>query len=60
MAWDHWTTEEALKRAEGRVVEAEGAREFAKLLMRAYRSELEDPKPIIIDGGEIVRRVRPE
>jgi hypothetical protein len=44
-AWDHWSTEEQLKRAEGQVVEAEGAHQFALMLIRAYRNELDDPEP---------------
>ncbi len=45
-AWDHWTTEEQVKRAEGNPIEAEGAHEFAMRIVRAYRAELDDPEPV--------------
>lgn len=39
-AWDHWTTEERIMRAEGRLAEAEGAHQYALWIVRAYKAEL--------------------
>lgn len=44
-AHDHFATEEQTARAEGRVVEAEGAHEYALIALRAYRNEIDNPEP---------------
>jgi len=44
-AHDHFSEEEQVALAEGRVVEAEGAHQYALMLLRAYRAELDDPEP---------------
>lgn len=45
LAHDHWSEEEQLLAGQGRVVEAEGAHQHARYVLRAFRAELDDPKP---------------
>jgi len=45
LAHDHFAELEQLLVNEGRVPEAEGAHQYALLALRAYRAELDDPKP---------------
>ena len=42
---DDYSTEEQTLTAEGRTFEAEGAHQFALILLRAYRAEMDDPEP---------------
>ena len=42
---DDFSTEEQTLTAEGRTFEAEGAHQFALILLRAYRAEMDDPEP---------------
>ena len=44
-AYDHFATMEQELVVEGRYVEAQGAHEHALWCLRAYRNELDDPKP---------------
>src|SRR5204862_299052 len=44
-AHDHWAEEEQTLVAEGKIVEAEGAHQFALMTLRAYRAEIDDPEP---------------
>jgi hypothetical protein len=45
IAHDHWAEEEQRLVGEDRHIEAQGAHEIATSLLRAYRAELDDPKP---------------
>jgi hypothetical protein len=45
LAHDHWAEEEQRLVGEGRYIESQGAHEIAVSLLRAYRAELDDPKP---------------
>jgi hypothetical protein len=44
-AYDHFAQEEQVCVAEGRMVEAEGAHQFCRMLIRAYKAEIDDPEP---------------
>lgn len=43
-AHDHWSEEEQRLRTSS-PIEAEGAHQYALACLRAYRAELDDPKP---------------
>jgi hypothetical protein len=43
--YDHFADMEQVLVAEGRYVEAEGAHETARILIRAYQAETDDPVP---------------
>lgn len=45
LAHDHWSEEEQTLTAEGQTVKAEGAHQFALMVLRAYRAEIDDPEP---------------
>lgn len=44
-AFDHWAAKEQMLVGDGRYTEAEGAHVIALRLLRAYRAEIDDPKP---------------
>lgn len=45
VAHDHWSDEEQVLAVQGKPIEAQGAHELALRCLRAYRAELDDPKP---------------
>ena len=45
LAHDRWSEQEQLLMLEGRVIEAHGAREMARRILRAGLAEQEDPEP---------------
>lgn len=44
-AHNHWSEEEQRLAGQGKAIEAQGAHEMAVTCLRAYRVELDDPKP---------------
>ncbi len=44
-AHDHFSEEEQRFQGQDRHIEAAGAHEYALLTLRAYRAELDDPRP---------------
>lgn len=45
MAHDHWSEQEQMLAGSGKPIEAQGAHELALSCLRAYRAELDDPRP---------------
>ena len=45
LAHDRFAETEQVLVAEGKYIEAQGAHEYAALIVRAYKAELDDPKP---------------
>jgi hypothetical protein len=45
-AHDSWAEQEQLLALEGRIIEAEGAHQYARIVIRAWLAEQDNPEPI--------------